>query len=156
MDNSSFVALDGGGKPRLVIEPAELNGKNAGRKVDREFIARALVALAEARGAEVERRDTTPTTGYCGAGIDLRFKLGGVGATVSIDNLHGGEWSLVSWYNTVYPSRDFNPRFCACVGEPATGRPHHKATSCPADWYSLAMMLDAGLCLAASDGAFIA
>jgi hypothetical protein len=144
------------GKPRLVVDRAELNGKHAGRKVDREFIARALVALAEVRGAEVERHDTTPTAGFCGAGIDLRFKLDGVGATVSIDNLHGGRYSIVSWYNTKHPARNFTTRFCGMVGDVVKSRPHHKATSCPADWYSLAMMLDAGLCLAARGEAFTA
>lgn len=131
-----------------------LNGKNASRKGDREFIARALIELARTRGAQVERRDESPTIGYCGAGIALRFSLGGVGAMADIDNLHGGHTSLVSWYNTEHPARNFTTRFSACVGDPAQRRPHHKATSCPGDWYSLAMMLDAGLCLAARGDAF--
>lgn len=136
------------------IDRDRLNGCNAGRKADRERIADVLCAIAERRGAKVDRHDSPPTAGYCGAGIDLRFSLNGVGAMVDIDNLHGGEWSLVHWHNTEYPPRDFASRFCRHVGDTWRGRPHHKATSHPANWYSLAMMLDAGLLLAARGDAF--
>ena len=53
-----------------------------------------------------------------------------------------------------YPARNFTSRFCVNVGDLGRSRPHHKATSHPQDWYSLAMLLDAGLCLAASREAF--
>jgi len=137
-----------------MIDREILNSKVASRKLDREMLASALLALAERQGAEVERRDTPRNPGYSGAGIDLRFELNGVGARVSIDDLHGGKYSLISWFNTQYPSRKFTTRFCVCTGDLLKHRPHHKATSCPADWYSLAMFLEGGLMLAARGGAF--
>lgn len=133
--------------------PSWINPLKASRKLDRELLASALLALAERQGAEVERQDTPRNPGYSGAGIDLRFELNGVGAMVGIDDLHGGEYSLISWFNTKYPSRNFTTRFCVCVGDTPSRIPHHKATSCPADWFSLAMFLDAGLMLAARGGA---
>jgi len=133
--------------------PSWINPLKASRKLDRELLASALLALAERHGAEVERQDTPRNPGYSGAGIDLRFELNGVGAMVGIDDLHGGEYSLISWFNTKYPSRNFTTRFCVCVGDTPSRIPHHKATSCPADWFSLAMFLDAGLMLAARGGA---
>jgi hypothetical protein len=136
-----------------MIDRDTLNTKNASRKADRDFIAATLLALVGRYGAEVERQDTPRNPGYSGAGIDLRFELNGVGAMVGIDDLHGGEYSLISWFNTKYPSRNFTTRFCVCVGDTPSRIPHHKATSCPADWFSLAMFLDAGLMLAARGGA---
>jgi hypothetical protein len=141
---------------QMVVDRDDLNARCASRKADREFIARALIGLMERHGAQVERRDDGPNPGYRGASICLRFTLNGVGAMLDIDNLHGGDWSLIHWHNTKYPTRNFTSRFCVCVGEHGNFRPHHKATSQPADWYSLAMMLDAGLMLAARGQAFAA
>lgn len=138
-----------------MIDRETLNTKNASRKADRDFIVATLLALVGRYGAEVKRQDTPRNPGYSGAGIDLRFELNGVGAMVGIDDLHGGEYALISWHNTKYPARNFTARFCVCVGDHGQFRPHHKATSCPADWYSLAMILDGGLMLAAREQAFM-
>ena len=129
--------------------PSWINPLKASRKLDRELLASALLALAERQGAEVERRDTPRNPGYSGAGIDLKFELGGVGARASIV-----DHALISWFNTQYPSRNFTTRFCVCVGDLGQFKPHHKATSCPADWFSLAMFLEGGLMLAARGEAF--
>jgi hypothetical protein len=135
-----------------------INALDASRKKDRELLASVFSQIGEVRGAKIERQDTSASAGYCGQGIDLSFSLNGVGAMLGIDNLHGGEWVLISWHNTEYPARNFTSRFCGCVGDRlgATGvsRPHHKATTSPGDWYSLAMFLDAGLMLAARSEAF--
>lgn len=154
-DNVS-LAIMGPKGVRMVVDRDDLNAKCASRKADREFIARALIGLMERHGAQVERRDEKPNPGYSGAGIALRFSLNGVGAMLDIDNLHGGDWSLIHWHNTEHLARNFTTRFCVNVGDLGRSRPHHKATSHPQDWYSLAMMLDAGLCLAAQNQAFIA
>lgn len=148
-----MLQLDQAELDRCTLEH-ELHARNASRKSDRELLALALELIARRHGAEVQRRDTPRNPGYSGAGIDLEFKLDGVGAMLAIDNLHGGEYALISWFNTRYPVRHFTTRFCVAVGENLITRPHHKATSCPPDWYSLAMALDAGLMLAACDGAF--
>lgn len=132
-----------------MIDRETLNAQSASRKADRQYIAAALLLLADKHGAEVERINTPRNPGYSGAGIDLKFELGGVGARASIDDLHGGSHALISWFNTQYPARNFTTRFCVCVGEHGRSRPHHKATSCPADWFSLAMFLEGGLMLAA-------
>lgn len=144
---------------QMIIDRTILNAKRASRKADREYIANTLICLMERHGAEVERHDDGPNPGYHGASIALRFKLNGVGAMVDIDDLFaGGSWTLIDWHNTEYPVRNFTARFCGMIGDMrrATGctRPHHKTTSQPADWYSLAMFLDAGLCLAARGEAF--
>lgn len=136
------------------IEREVINGLNGAHKYDRLALAHVLTVMGEARGAKVERRDDGPNPGYHGHSITLRFDLAGVGAMVDIDNLHGGHYALVHWYNTEHPAQDFTTRFCMLIGDPSKTRPHHKATSCPADWYSLAMNLDAGLCLAARGEAF--
>ena len=153
-DNVS-LAIMGTKGVQMVVDRNGLNAKCASRKADREFIARALIGLIERHGAQVERRDDGPNPGYHGASIALRFSLNGVGAMLDIDNLHGGDWSLIHWHNTEYPSHNFTSRFCVNVGDLGRSRPHHKATSHPKDWYSLAMMLDAGLCLAAQNQAFV-
>lgn len=139
---------------RLEIDRELLNQCNAGRKGDREFIAATLLHLVGRHGAEVTRQDTPANPGYSGQGIDLAFSLNGVGAMFEIDNLHGGNYALISWFNSKYPARNFTTRFSVCVGDLPNSRPHHKATSCPADWFSLAMFLDGGLMLAARDQAF--
>lgn len=131
-----------------------LSGLSARRKADRETIALALETLAGRRGATIERRESGRNPGYNGAGIDLRIDCQGVGAMIDIDDLHGGEWVLIHWFNTVHPSRNFTARFRTCVGDYGQTRPHHKSTSQPRDWYSLAMMLDAGLLLAVRGEAF--
>lgn len=155
-DRLALSILDKDGKLQMVVDRDELNRKDAARKADREFIARAILAIVERHGAAVEKHDEPATVGYCGAGIALRFRLNGVGAMIDLDNLHGGGWSLISWHNAGDgPVRDFSARFCRVVCDlPPRKRLHHKATSQPADWYSLAMMLDAGLCLAARGEAF--
>lgn len=131
---------------------------NASKKEARELIALALEALALKHGAIIEKREVPANPGYCGQGIDMHFKCNGVGAMVDIDNLHGGGYALISWFNTDRPTRNFSSRFCKLTGNArgATGceRPHHKSTSVPADWYALAMMLDAGLLLAVRGEAF--
>lgn len=136
------------------IEREWINPLCASRKAEREVLAMAFETIARAHGAEIVRRETTPTAGYCGAGIDLKISRGGVGALLSIDNLHGGTYAIISWHNTEYPARNFTSRFCVNVGDRGQSRPHHKSTSCPDDWYSLAMFLDAGLYLAARGEAF--
>lgn len=133
-----------------------LNSKNAARKADREIIANALCAIAEEQGASIVRRESNGCLGFCGKGIDLRFSLNGVGAMVDIDNLHGGGFAIISWFNDgPIRGRNFSARFNMCVGELAGPRPHHKASSVPADWYSAAMFLSGGLMLAARGEAFV-
>lgn len=136
------------------IDPGHLDALNASRRSDRETIAATLTAIGERHGASIERRDDPGNPGYHGQSIALHFALNGVGAMIDVDNLHGGAHALIHWYNSERPVRDFSPRFNRCVGEPPR-RPHHKATSCPADWYSLAMFLDGGLMLAARGEAFL-
>lgn len=147
-DDVSLVVMGPKGV-ETVINQRQLNAKCASRKADREFIARALIDLMERHGAQFERRP-----GFSGHNIVLRFSLNGVGAMVDIDNLHGGYWTSIHWYNTQYPTRDFTTKFCVNVGVLTRSQAHHKATSCPKDWYSLAMCLDAGLCMAARGDAF--
>lgn len=139
---------------RLAIDRHWINDLTASRKGSREILAELFTMIGYRHGAEIERIDSLATPGYSGRSINLRFNLNGVGAMVNIDDLHGGEHALISWHNTKHPARDFTTRFCVCVGEHGNLRPHHKATSQPADWYSLAMMLDGGLMLAARGEAF--
>ena len=143
---------------------------NARRKADRESIARMFVEVAEKFGAVVERRDEPRNPGFSGAGICLSFEMNGVGARVSIDDLHGGDGGLISWYNERgyirpadgepgfgswrYPVRNFSSRFNVAVGDTVARRPHHKATSI-GDWEVLAAYLQAGLRHAANGTAFI-
>jgi hypothetical protein len=124
------------------------------RKHDRTLIADHLTELAIAHGATVERQHKEPVRGYCGQGIDMRFACKGVGAMVDISDLHGGEWALISWFNDTHPSRNFTSAFSLAVRDGGNGRPHHKATSHPRDWSSLANMLDGGLRIAARGEAF--
>lgn len=151
----------------MEIDRNKLNAWNASRKTERVAIADTLEAIARERGASVTvRRDEPRNPGYCGAGIDIQFRLNGVGAMIDINDLHGGEWVLIHWFNdreysgepgamtARYPVRNFTSRFQSLTGGGGNGRPHHKSTSHPRDWYSLAMMLDAGLMLAARGEAF--
>lgn len=136
------------------ITPESLNNAQASRKNDRVFLALALTQVATRHGASVERREEQATRGYCGQGIHLQFACKGVGAMIDINDLHGGNRALISWFGTDHKALNFTSRFDTMVGGGNTGRAHHKATSCPSDWYSLAMMLDAGLLLAARGEAF--
>lgn len=151
------VIFIGAGKP---LSRMSFNELRASRKADREKIADALAFIAEKRGATVtERREGPAVPGFNGQSIDLRFACNGVGAMVDIDDLHGGEWALIHWFNVHGPDepwtvRHFSARFQRHCGDHMQSRPHHKATSHPRDWYSLAMMLDAGLMLAARGEAF--
>lgn len=143
-------------------------GFNARRAADREKIAAGFVAVAEKFGAAIERRNTTGTAGYCGAGIDMTFRLNGVGASVSIDNLHGGDYALISWFND-YSAQprpangeymrlktfNFDRGFVVAVGCEPCPRPHHKATSF-GTWDLLAARLQAGLRKARDGLAFVA
>jgi hypothetical protein len=136
-----------------------LNSLNANRKADRIRLANLLQRLGEYYGATIERRDETATRGWCGQGIYLSFTLNGVGAQVSISNLHGGNHAIISWYNDYSGDvgrkcRNFTGAFNAAVGDLAHGRPHHKATSCPRDWFGLASRLSAGLSTALNGQAF--
>lgn len=153
-DRLAITIIGADGKPSMVIDRDTFNALNASRKADREDIAWRICAIVERHGATVERRDDPPTRGYSGASICLRFTLNGLGAMIDIDNLHGGAWSLVSWYPATFPTRNLSARFMRHVALTPFARPHHKATSHPRDWYSLAMFLDAGLCLAARGEAF--
>ena len=148
------IAIMRGSKVHMIVDRDTLNKSDAGRKSDREYIAEAICAIVERHGATVERHESPTVVGFGGAGIDLRFSLKGVGAMIDIDDLFGGSRSLIHWHNTEYPSRNFTTRFCRLVGSDCLRRPFPKATSRPADWYSLAMMLDAGLCLALAGEAF--
>lgn len=153
--DKAVLAFIGPKGVELVIDRDTLNNKNASRKADREYIAGVLINIAEKYGAQVERRDDGPNPGFRGASITLGFTLNGVGAMIDINNLHGGDHALIHWYNTEeYPARNFTSRFCGVVGSHSHSRPHHKATSCPNDWFALAMMLDGGLCLANQGSAF--
>jgi hypothetical protein len=126
----------------------------AGQKRGREMLANALTDIATKHGASVERKHSSATRGYCGQSIDLRIACKGVGAMIDINDLHGGEWVLIHWFNADHEGHKFTSRFGTVVGSGGNGRPHHKATSHPRDWYSLAMMLDGGLQLAARGEAF--
>ena len=123
---------------------------NAARKKDREAIAAIMIATATDLGATVERRDSERNPGYRGQSITLDFALNGVGAMLSIDDLHGGDEALISWYNAHYDGayrvRNFTGAFTAGVGD-FNPRPHHKATS-HGSWQWLQACLDAGFKLA--------
>ena len=131
----------------MMVDRDTLNNCRASRKKDREYIARAVLAIVERHGSQVEQIDDRGE-------ITLRLSLEGVGALIHIDAVHGGAWSLIHWHNAGFPCRNFSKRFNAIVGGLLKSRPHHKATSSPNDWYSLAMLLDGGLCLAARNEAF--
>lgn len=143
----SLTILGADGKPAHVIDRDAFNALNASRKADREGIAWRIRAIVERHGASVEQHDDRRE-------ITLAFSLNGVGALIYIDAVHGGALSLVHWHNTGSPVRNFSRRFCGIVGEAVGARLHHKATSCPANWFSLAMLLDGGLCLAFANEAF--
>ncbi len=133
---------------------------NASRKKDREAIAALMIATATDLGATVERRDLPRNPGYRGQSITLDFALNGVGAMLSINDLHGGDRALISWYNAREcsppeegfpfgrspPVRDFSPTFNARVGS-FQPRPHHKVTS-SGSWQWLQVCLDTGFRLA--------
>lgn len=150
------LLLSAGGGARAQIDRNWIDGLNAGRKVDREQLAMAFEAIATAHGAKVVRRNEAPNPGWRGCSIGLRIVLNGVGASVNIDNLHGGGVALIHWHNDYSEGqkcRDLTARFASAV-RASSGRSPHKATSCCEGWYSLAMALDAGLSLAARGEAF--
>lgn len=150
-DAQSIAIVDVSGKVQTVIDRSTLNAKSASRKAEREFIADAICAIISRHGAKVERWDESRD-------ITLCFTCNGVGALIHLDALFGGVHSLIHWHNSERGARHFTARFARLVGDPChirpNGRLHHKATSWPTDWYSLAMMLDAGLCLAVQGEAF--
>jgi hypothetical protein len=135
------------------FNPAVFNSLCASRKHDRTLIADALTEIATKHGATVERQHREANPGYCGQGIGLRIACKGVGAMIDIDDLHGGKWVLISWYGTEHRGRDFAPAFRIAVKE-SDVRPHHKATSHPRDWSSLANTLNGGLRIASRGEAF--
>ena len=125
------------------------------RKADRESVARQFLDVAAKFGATVERRDEDASPGYSGAVISLSFTLNGVGAQVTISDLHerhGWPGGLISWFNTEFPARLFASGFCAAIGD-NKGYPHHKATSSDR-WDILAARMQAGLRHAAKGTAF--
>jgi len=126
----------------------KLNSMTVGRKADREYITAELLKIASNRGATAERREEPRNIGYHGAGIHLEFRNNGVGAMIDVDDLHGGKYVCIHWFNSNFPARNFTWQFER--GVLAVSRMHvfHKATSIPQDWFSLAMALDAGLMLA--------
>lgn len=143
-------------------------GLNARRKADREQIAAGFVAVAEKMGATIERRDEPAFRGWHGAEIRLGFTLNGVGASVCISDLHGGEDGLISWFNDyscqprpangdymALKTYRFERSFETAVGSQGSARPHHKATS-GGTWDLLAARLQAGLRKARDGLAFIA
>lgn len=146
-DQTVLALISSGGACREFVNLTALRTCSGSRKEDRQTIARALILLATAHGAQVERTDERSC-------ITLRISLAGVGALVDIDNVLGADTSMISWHNIEHPARNFTARFCKLVGGGMFARLHHKATSLPGDWYSLAMMLDAGLLLAARSEAF--
>lgn len=135
------------------FNPAVFNSLRASRQHDRTLIADKLTEIACSHGATVERQHTSRNPGYCGAGIDLTIACKGVGAMIGIDDLHGGEWVLISWYGTEHRGRNFSSAFRIAVGE-TDGQPHHKATSHPRNWNNLANCLNSGLRIAARGEAF--
>jgi hypothetical protein len=151
-----MILSAGNGQP-AVIDRAWINGLFAGRQGEREVLALVFETIALAHGATVVRKVDGRHPGWHSGSIDLRIERNGVGANVGFSNLHGGYHSLISWYNEHGPgpwhTRNFSGPFCGAVRE-YSGRPHHKATTCSADWYGLAMALDAGLCLANRGEAF--
>jgi hypothetical protein len=137
-------------------KPFDIMTAQASRKAEREAIARYFLEIAEKFGATIERRDSPRNVGYCGPSIHLGIRLNGVGASLSIDDLHGGEYGLISWHNAGPEyGRDYSIRFNTAVGEFTKLRPHHKATSGDC-WGVLAARLQAGLRLASRNEAFTA
>lgn len=146
-DQTALAIIAPNGDIRELLRLDDLKTITARKKEDREKIARVLVCVAQAHGAQCERTDDRSS-------ITLVFSLAGVGAMIDIDTVQGDQASVISWHNIRHPARNFTPRFCKLVGGGWVARPHHKASSLPADWYSLAMILDAGLLLAARSEAF--
>ena len=140
-----------------VHERYALDGLRASRKADRIKIAAALEAIAWHHGAETSAEDSPPNKGLCGASIGIRITLKGVGALISIDDLHerhGSQGGLVHWYNAVHPARKFTHTFNGAVGDYGQYKAHHKATSI-GSWARIAGFVDRGLALAAADDAFL-
>lgn len=131
---------------------------NARRKADRSAIFDAYFRIGQKHGATISCRQKERNPGFCGAGIHMEFARNGVGAMVTIYDLHGGEGGLVSWFNDYSggrtPCRDFSNAMFAAAGDYKSGKiGRHKATSC-GTWAELAERLDRGLALAAAGEAF--
>lgn len=131
------------------LSPQAFSGQDGGQAESRLAIARGLRFVAGIHGANVLQQPTEAVGGVVGEGVSMSFSLNGVGAFCSIDSLFAGKTSVLSWHYTGWPLRNFTTAFCEAIGSPQQFGPYHKATSAPLDWYSLAKLLDAGLCLAA-------
>ena len=146
-----------------------LRTASARTKAGRKAITAALIAIGERHGATVTTREEAPNPGWRGAGTTLTFTLAGVGALVSVNDLHersGMRGSVLSWHNdytdqqageghfSEWRTYDFTPAFNCAVGDLGRYRPHHKATSI-GEWHDIAHALDCGLELAASGRAFL-
>ena len=138
-----------------------LRTASARTKAGRKAITAALIAIGERHGATLTTREEDANPGWRGAGTTLTFMLAGVGALVSVSDLHersGMRGAVLSWYKDYSDpqtrGRDFAPAFNCAVGELGKYRPHHKATSV-GEWHDIARALDRGLELAASGKAFL-
>lgn len=132
----------------------DILGLSAKRKAEREKIAAAFEQVAAKHGAEFERENSPRFNGWHGPGIDITAKLNGVGGSLDIDDLHGGDGALISWYNASYPARDFSASFMCAAGDVCRG-PHHKASS-HGDWQRMLRQFDAALAVVAEGRAFLA
>lgn len=137
----------------------ELHNLNARRAKERKAIRDIFSAIGEEARATVTVRPKKRTPGYSGPGYSMVFSCHGVGASVTISDLHDGGWEgLISWHNDYsagrHPCRDFSSRFFAAVGDhKASNLARHKATSF-GTWARLAGHLTKGLALAAAGEAF--
>lgn len=125
-------------------------------KKGRESVYALFVPLFEKHGVVWERTDEPPSPGYSGASIHIDAHLSGVGFMVDIDSMFAkGTEGMVSWFNKIYPVRNFSHAFNVAVGETQIMRPHHKATTF-GSWSKVIERVDRGLALAKSDSAFVA
>ena len=150
-DATALVVIDEHGGISS-IDRETLNAKKATRKDDRAFIAEALRAIVGRLSPEITEKEFPRELDYSGRTM-LTFELAGVGAQISISAIHGGFCGLISWYNAGHSCLNFTGAFRVAVGA-GTTIARHKATSCPRDWFDLAIALDSGLCLAARGEAF--
>jgi hypothetical protein len=127
----------------------------AGQKRGREMLANALTDIATKHGASVERQHGKRNPWLLRAEHRSSVSCARASAPWSISTIFTAANGCSSIGSTTsHPARNFTSRFGSEVGSGGNGRPHHKATSHPRDWYSLAMMLDGGLLLAARGEAF--
>lgn len=125
---------------------------NAARKRDRQLISGYFLQAAHDYGATVEAKEEPRNPGFRGGSIRLRFELNGVGASMSIDDLHGGKDGLISFYNADFPSADFSPAFHGAVRN-FPGIAKHKATAV-GEWGILLDRFRAALAIAKEGAAF--